>query len=125
MTVIVPWRFLLVPWVDLQCVIVVLSDHATYFSVSSSLLVSLVKYTPFESPVYKERKQLSSWSVLFSIVLNFESPVYKGRKQLSSGYALVSIVLLFELQVYKGESSCHLGLCSSQYSHFGSPVYKR
>ena len=106
----------MVPWVDLQCVVVVLSDHDTYLSVSSSLLVSLVKYTPFESPVYKERKQLSSWSVLFSIVLIFESPVYKGRKQLSSGYVLVSIVILFELQVYKWRKQLSSG--SVQFSIF-------
>ena len=57
-TVIVPWRFLLVLWVDMQGVIGVLADHATYFSVFSSLLISIVHYTPFESPVYKVQKQL-------------------------------------------------------------------
>ena len=58
MTVIVPWRFVLVLWVDMQSVVVVLSEHATYLSLSSSLLISIVHYTTFESPVYKVQKQL-------------------------------------------------------------------
>ena len=42
-TIDVLWLFLTVPWVGLQCVIVVFPDHTRYFLASTYILMSLSK----------------------------------------------------------------------------------
>ena len=110
MTVIVLWLFLMVPWVGLQCVIVLFPDHTHFFCVHLKMFNVMNSYAGivFKQPTEKlnltlncKKHQLNRTPLLYNFVPMLKPDTVLFGKHCSSSSACLIFTMFSTLLLSK------------------------